>query len=420
MNSLLLQRLESIIQICFLIKDSIYDEEEERKKSFRIIPFNPDLWEHAKEFRNSSESEKQLRQKTQVKSALNFDQKEINKMPKQFRTEYTAGRVKAHVRFHNGSYEVRCQIYNRKITASAKTVGLAKFRFLDKLKKAFPLQPLSETKPEVIFGAYVDQWLETTKKPYVKENTYNFYLQAINAYVKPRFGAMKVTEIKQLEIQRFFNEFTAAGKNRTARTVYQLMTAVFEYAVADELLNRSPMAKIIIASYEEHHGTPLTRPEEQALIEELKHRPDDVYRQAFVFFVYTGLRRSELATVSVSGEWVTVSSAKQRKGRSEKIRRIPISPMLKKVMPLIDVDAIRAIATSTLSNRFKRFCRAHHLHDLRHTFITRCQECGIAREIVSLWAGHVADRSVTTTVYTHLEQFEQRQLEEIAKLNYDF
>ena len=60
----------------------------------------------------------------------------------------------------------------------------------------------------------------------------------------------------------------------------------------------------------------------------------------------------------------------------------------------------------------------HHLHDLRHTFITRCQECGIAREIVSLWAGHAADSSVTSTVYTHLEKNEEYQLSEIEKFDY--
>ncbi|MBQ8725495.1 MAG: hypothetical protein IJY84_00090 [Clostridia bacterium] len=60
----------------------------------------------------------------------------------------------------------------------------------------------------------------------------------------------------------------------------------------------------------------------------------------------------------------------------------------------------------------------HHLHELRHTFITRCQEVGIRREIVSLWAGHVADTSITSTVYTHLEKNEQIQLDEIKKFNY--
>ena len=134
--------------------------------------------------------------------------------------------------------------------------------------------------------------------------------------------------------------------------------------------------------------------------------------------MYTGLRRSELASAKVSDDWVTVSTAKQRKGKSEKIRRIPISPMLRQVLPLIDTEAIVELSGGVLTKRFKELCPDHHLHDLRHTFITRCQECGIQREIVSLWAGHAADSSITSVVYTHLEQYDGRQLEEMQKFTY--
>ena len=67
----------------------------------------------------------------------------------------------------------------------------------------------------------------------------------------------------------------------------------------------------------------------------------------------------------------------------------------------------------------KKFAPGHHLHDLRHTFITRCQECYTSREMVSIWAGHSTDRSITSIVYTHLEQYEERQLEEIKKFDYE-
>lgn len=112
----------------------------------------------------------------------------------------------------------------------------------------------------------------------------------------------------------------------------------------------------------------------------------------------------------VDDKWVTVTTAKQRKGKSEKIRRIPISPMLKNVMSLIDVEKIVNVSPGVLTKRIKEYFPTHHLHDLRHTFIPRCQECGIQREIVSLWAGHAADSSITSTVYTHLEQYEDNQL----------
>ena len=71
-----------------------------------------------------------------------------------------------------------------------------------------------------------------------------------------------------------------------------------------------------------------------------------------------------------------------------------------------------------LTNHFKDISPKHHLHDLQRTFITRAQECGIRREIVSLWAGHKADNSITTTVYTHFQERSELQLQEIEKYNY--
>lgn len=219
-----------------------------------------------------------------------------------------------------------------------------------------------------------------------------------------------------MELQSFINDFE--DRKRTAKKIYQLLSAVFDYAVADELINRSPMTKVRIPVYEQEHGTPLSRNEEREFIEKLINNNEDIYLQAFVFMFYTGLRRAELASSSIDDKWVTVITAKQRKGKSEKKRRIPISPMLETVLPYIDVKRITELHTEPLTRHFKKLCPKHHLHDLRHTFITRCQECGIQREIVSLWAGHAADSSITSVVYTHLERFDENQLAEIKKYSY--
>lgn len=134
--------------------------------------------------------------------------------------------------------------------------------------------------------------------------------------------------------------------------------------------------------------------------------------------LYTGIRRSEIHSLNYNEKWIIVTTAKQRKGKAEKQRKIPISPMLQNEISRIKIDEIKKLPLDGLTRNFKKICHTHHLHDLRHTFITRCQECGIQREIVSLWAGHAADSSVTSTVYTHLEQYTQNQIAEIKKFSY--
>ena len=49
--------------------------------------------------------------------------------------------------------------------------------------------------------------------------------------------------------------------------------------------------------------------------------------------MYTGLQRAELDSVVIDVEWITLTIAKQRKGMKEQSRSIPISPMLKRVLP---------------------------------------------------------------------------------------
>ena len=218
-------------------------------------------------------------------------------------------------------------------------------------------------------------------------------------------------------MQEFFNEYERSEKFTTAKKIHQLLKAVFEYAYIDEIVSRSPMAKIKCPTGEKEKTTCLTLEEEAQLVNLLLTKRT-VSLQAFVFILYTGIRRSELASVQIADGFVTIICSKTRKGKKEKIRKIPISPNLERYLPSISLEKIKALKMTNISKTFKEFMPTHHLHELRHTFITRCQEVGIRREIVSLWAGHAADSSVTSTVYTHLEKNEQIQLEEIKKFNY--
>ena len=241
----------------------------------------------------------------------------------------------------------------------------------------------------------------------------------MNAYIVPHFKNKYIEAIQAFELQDLLNEIVNSGRNRTAKKIYQLLSPFFEYAVADGIIPRSPMAKVKLARYEQEHGVPLTKEEEYTLLQELKRNPT-IYNQAYAFIMYTGLRRSELATIIVDGEWIKIITSKQRKGMKEKSRSVPISPMLKRVLPFIDIEAIKTTSVGVLTNRFKDIFPNHHLHDLRHTFITRAQECGIRREIVSLWAGHKSDSSITTTVYTHFQERSELQIIEIQKYSYDY
>lgn len=91
--------------------------------------------------------------------------------------------------------------------------------------------------------------------------------------------------------------------------------------------------------------------------------------------------------------------------------------MLAPYLSDFDIAQLNVIRPDALTQAFKRLMPSHHLHELRHTFITRCQECGVAREIVSVWAGHAADNTQTSNVYTHFSR--EFMLNEAQKVIYN-
>ncbi len=341
---------------------------------------------------------------------LEFTKKELSKMPKFFRTVYKlkGGRA-AHIRQkENGTYEIRYRRDGINLSVSSKNLGEAKERFI---------QALCETKTQVLndktfFGQYTMQWLEVVKKPQVKENTFHNYVMALKAYVFPRFGKMRLRDIKPFDMQKLLNDLEKRG--RSQELVYVLLKAVFDFAVAEDLLVKSPMALIRKPRHETKHGEAFTMEEERTLVDKCisSNCPE---KYAYILLLFTGIRRSELASATVSPQWVTVVTSKTRKGMAQKTRKIPVSPMLKPFLPFMTAENLN-VAPNTLTRGFSKMNPGRHLHELRHTFITRCQECGITRELTSLWAGHSADNTMTSTVYTHLS--DEYQLGEIQKLRY--
>ena len=350
---------------------------------------------------------------------VEFTEQEIKQMPQKYRKIFRTHRKDAHVRKNRGVYEIRMQIHGYRIEASSKYLDVAKEKFIKKLQEYESGEIAAKRRSRRTFLLpYIEKWMLTVKKPFIKENTYRMYLQTFNAYLAPNFQNKTIESLTQIDLQTFLNGFISAGKNRTAEKIALMLSAVLDYAVDDGIIPRSPMKRVVLARYEEEHGLSLTRVEEKSLIDAFI-RSENPYLQAYVFMLYTGIRRGELASLEVSDEWISVVTGKQRLGTKPKRRRLPICPMLKPFLAQIDLEMIKTLSPAMLTKHIKAFLPTHHCHDLRHTFITRAQECGIKRELVSLWAGHAADSSITSNVYTHLEQNEEHQINEMRLFSYD-
>lgn len=356
-----------------------------------------------------------------VSKVFKFTKKEMETMPIQYKNLFFTENVVAHVRVRNNVYyEIRCQVNGKRITATSKELAKAKKKFIEKLHELERKENAAKaetTEKVTTFYEYATQWLETIKRPTVKPPTMADYESIFRAHLFPAFGDRPLPSITRQDVQEHLNRLIEQGKSRAAHKQQQILKSIFEYAEIDELISRSPCKKIKLPVHESENGTALTMEEESAFVEKCLSSGTRS-GAAFIFLLCTGLRRSEMATATIDGEWITVISAKQRMGRTVRTRRIPISPRLRRLLPNVEteLETFKNLYPNRLARYLKEFLPNHHLHELRHTFITRAQECGISREVVSVWAGHKADNTMTSNVYTHFS--DAFQLAEIQKFSY--
>lgn len=351
-------------------------------------------------------------------------------MPKQYRDNFS-NEKNIRYREDTGIYEIRKTIHGVSFFASSKNRDEAIKKFIKKLQDAAveealrkeeeraPIpEPLPEPKPlSPLFTHTCEKWLEL-RSPWIKEKTRKYYLQLFGANIFPDLIGHRIDEVKQSDVQILMNKYISQGKYRTATKIYQTLNSIFAFAVGEELIEKSPMRCLTPPKYEKKKGCALTIAEERELIRLLKSgKNSPAICNALLFLLYTGIRRSELASVKIEDGFVTVICAKTRKGYQEKQRDIPITPMLARLLPNFDIEEMLTVLPNSLTHAMKQLMPQHHLHELRHTFITRCQECGVPREVVSVWAGHAPDTTMTSNVYTHFSR--EYMQKEAAKVDYD-
>ena len=353
-----------------------------------------------------------------------FTEKEIKALPKNFREKFVKQKNTSS-REETGVNEIRKQIDGVSYFGSSKNRDEAVRKFLlDVRNGGRPANGKNVPAPAVIelpkvlppFNDVATRWLEL-RKPLIKATTYEHYESVFRANIFPAYAGRRVDELKQSDCQELINRYIDCRKYRTATKIYQTLSAVFEFAVGEELIERSPMRLLKPPKYEERGGVALTLEEEREFLRLLNgcNCTTDI-KNALLFLLYTGIRRSELASARIENGFISVISAKTRKGFQEKRRLIPVTPILAPHLTGFDMAQLNALRPDALTQAFKRLMPAHHLHELRHTFITRAQECGVAREVVSVWAGHSPDSTQTSNVYTHFSR--EFMLKEAQKVIY--
>lgn len=353
---------------------------------------------------------------------LKFTKKEILQMPTQFKNIFAANDLIVHYRLRkDGVYEARFHRQGIDIEVSSKDLTKLKQKFIEKLNN-YDGSPKRKRRNhnEKTFGEYADEWLNI-KRVTTKQSTYNKYVRMLNHDVLPTFGKMGATEIDRSMLQNYLLTYVDKGTLRMAHKLFLILRCIFDM-IAEDYNIPTPMKKVVVPNYQSKSGCAFTYEEEKKLVNHcLAHLKRDT-SHAFLVLLYAGLRRSELASLNViDGVWLECETSKERMGKNVVKRKIPITPMMKKVLPYIDFEKAKQVNLSTLQTTMKRLLPNHHSHELRHTFISRCKESCVLSEVVSIWAGHSLSGTITTTVYTHYsEEFQLREAEKVDYLKWNF
>lgn len=329
-------------------------------------------------------------------------------MPKSFRTTFkeqgcavcyrkrTSGRYVC-------SYEIRYRRNGYNISVSAPTLEEAKKRFINALVGTD--EPQAAAVPTA-FDAFTRYYFDTFRSRSVTAKTMKNDLSRYNAHIAPHFGVAPLKSIMPPQVQMLIDKL--ANTPKTAHEVYSLLNVIFKMAIKHNLIKQNPCDIVFLPRYEKRHGKALSKDEEKKLLTDTANTP---YQIMFAVALYTGLRPNEYKTATISGEFISARNSKQKDGK-EHVKRIPIVPMLAPY--LANISKVQFYHISRITDKFKEILPNHKLYDLRTTFYTRCQECGVSELARNLFVGH----SLGGLAATYTDISDEYLLKEGAKIEY--
>ena len=305
-------------------------------------------------------------------------------MPKTFKKEFrvegcTARIRKRQIGKNSYTYEIRYRRNGYNITITDKNLESGKRRFLEALKTAKPVE--KGLSVPATFHEFSIYYFENFRKRKVAKQTYENDFGRYKNHIKPYYESIKIKDITPDTCQKHIDTLSEKS-TKTSVEVYGLMSVIFKAAIAHGLIEKNPLSIVLKPTHQCEHGVALTKEEEKLLLQGVKGTK---YEYIFALALYTGLRPNELETAKIEGDFIVAKNSKRKGGKLE-YKKIPICAMLKpylegmKPLEMPTLEYVRYSFNSILPN--------HILYDLRTTFYTRCEECGVAEPARDEFVGH--------------------------------
>ena len=291
-------------------------------------------------------------------------------------------------------------------------------------------RPVTEVKAQSTYTLreWFDEWLQSYKAGNVRactiDNLKMVFRQLKNLY------SVKITEITNLMLSKAVNEIVSL---RAKDKAHNLLKQMFAVAFNNRLVESNPAANLPRPKqYAVHEKHAFTQEQEKKFIE-LCLADLDKY-EPFLVCVLQGLRKGELLalrpndfdfannTLRIDESFDPLHPCDLQTKNQTSNRTMPMFGLTKQVLlKYRNADPNKRIYDLTdwvLSRKITKLLKQNGLprltvHELRHTFISRCHEKGIDEMIVQKWVGHAIGSRMTKAVYTHVADDTERRYIEI-------
>ena len=306
---------------------------------------------------------------------------------------------------------------------------------------------------DMLVDAWFDYWIGI-KKQTVRPNTVRNYSERYERNIKGVIGNKLLTDVKSIHCQKIFSDM--ADEDYKTTTIYQTRIALynmFEFARENDVLIANPCKK----SLKSDMGKPSDKKEALTIDVQKKFLEAVVgysYENQYRFVLQTGLRTGELIGLKWSdidfenrtmkiertmeyrykvGEW-RVGPPKSKSGyrtiplTDEAIRILENQRSKNKSLKLVPMewkDIVflcrkgTPVKNSTYDTGLFKYCDRvgiprFSMHVLRHTFATRCIECGMKPKTLQKILGH-SNIGITMNLYVHITEDEKhREIDLVA------
>jgi integrase len=158
------------------------------------------------------------------------------------------------------------QFHNKTINGAKKEAqAYLNSKLVEKYTTGTVLQPSTQA-----LGKYLDEWLETSAKPRLRERTLKSYENVLNLYIRPDLENIKLCELSPVKIQSTYNKLTERVSARTVRYAHAVLRSALNQAVKWQLLPKNPALLVDLPRQKKAEVSVLTPEQAKVFLEAAK------------------------------------------------------------------------------------------------------------------------------------------------------